>query len=370
MSPTISSYHPCYIDSIIKSSQLCLRNVSWNCLLLSTITPIVSSCSLLIGLPNPTLAPSISLSTQQPEWTFKIRSNQLCHTWKKIQLCRPGWQSPLWYKPCLSKLSWFFLPPFTFSLSYQISHALPFLPYLVWDVFPHLQDSPACLCREHSFSIGPISKGQAVIAPHPTEHLDCNLGLRKADPKRSWEHRMLIREFLWDQQLWKGSKKGRQEGQVGCDADSTTAPMWSSAVGMTLDLDSGWPGLCTSILISLCTWASLGHLQQHLQLSPSQKELTAQGCLPIVLPRPSEKTVWVAQHSSHHSLSLLGIFLNFSLCMSPLLEFKCHRSRILLCVLLWPHEWWMNAFHLIFTTTWKINNLILVVQKWVKQSLG
>lgn len=263
MSPTISSYHPCYIDSIIKSSQLYLRNVSWNCLLLSTITPIVSSCSLLIGLPNPTLAPSISLSTQQPEWTFKIRSNQLCHTWKKIQLCRPGWQSPLWYKPCLSKLSWFFLPPFTFSLSYQISHALPFLPYLVWDVFPHLQDSPACLCREHSFSIGPISKGQAVIAPHPTEHLDCNLGLRKADPKRSWEHRMLIREFLWDQQLWKGSKKGRQEGQVGCDADSTTAPSWK-----------------------LCSWNDLG---LGFRVARSLYFYTDQS-LHVGLPRPSPAT--------------------------------------------------------------------------------
>lgn len=78
-------------------------------------------------------------------------------------------------------------------------------------------------------------------------------------------------------------QEGEQEGHIGCDAGSTIAAMWNSAVGMTLDLDPGWPGLCTSLLISLCMGASLGHLQQHLQLSPSQQELTAQGCLPIVL---------------------------------------------------------------------------------------
>lgn len=79
-------------------------------------------------------------------------------------------------------------------------------------------------------------------------------------------------------------QEGPAEWQVSCEAGSTAAPMWSSAVGMTLDLDQEWPGLCTSVLISLCMWASLGHLQQHLQLSPSQKELTAQGCLPTVFP--------------------------------------------------------------------------------------
>lgn len=115
---------------------------------------------------------------------------------------------------------------------------------------------------EDFFSTGPISRGQVVTAPHPTEHLDCSLGLRKADPERSWEHRIIIREFLWDQQLWKGSRKG------------ITGASWL------------WYRLNNSSRVKLCSWNDPG---LESRIAKSLYFYTDQS-LHVGLPRPSPAT--------------------------------------------------------------------------------
>lgn len=233
----------------------------------------------------------------------------------------------------------------------QTSHALPFLPHLVWNLLPIFKTVQPVFA-ERTLSLQAQSQ-EAKQSQHLTRQstwvavwVSGKQTLRGAESTGC-----SLGSSCGTNNCGRGAGRG-SEGQVGCDTGSTTAPVWSSAVGMTLDLDPGWPGLCTCIPINLCMRASLGHLQQHPWRSPSQKELTAQGCSPILLPEQGlqRRSGWHITVPIVAYLYLVFFWVFHYVCL-PLLEFKCHRSKILPCLSLWPHEWWMNASHLIFTTT-------------------